>query len=106
MVINWALIAIGILAVFIVSKVIHFRHFKHRVSAILLIVLALFLYTTFTAVIKTNHIDLKTAQGLISAGKVYSSWLFQAFGNVKSLTGNAVKMDGIPSNMSISSTIG
>ena len=106
MVIPWILILVALLAVFIVTKVIHFKHFKHRMSAILLILLVLFLYSTFTAVVKTNHIDLKTAQGVISAGNVYFSWLGQAFGNLKSLTGNAVKMDWIPNNLTISSTVG
>jgi hypothetical protein len=66
--------------------------------------LAVFLYSTFSTIVHNNSIDLKTASGIISACRVYFSWLFQAFGNVRDLTGNAVKMDWIPSNMSISSS--
>ena len=107
MVVSWILIiVVGLVALFLVNKVIHFNHFKHKLSAILIILLVLFLYSTFVVVTKSNNIDLKTAQGLLSAGKVYFSWLIQAFGNVKQLTGNVVNMNWMPSNMSISSAIG
>jgi drug/metabolite transporter (DMT)-like permease len=99
---NWILIAIGIAAVLVVSKFIHFRHIKHRITAIVLILLALFIYASFSAVIKSNSIDLKTASGVMSAGKIYFSWLLQAFDNVKVLTANAIKMDWVPKNVSLS----
>ena len=102
----WILIAVGIIAVIIVSKLIHFKHFRHKISAILLIVLVLFLYATITAVIKINNIDIKTAQGILSAGKIYLSWLGQAFGNLKSLTGSAIQMDWLPKNVSLAGSFG
>ena len=98
---NWVIILIAVVAVFVVSKAIHFKHFKHKVCAIALILLLLFIFSTFTAVIKSNSIDLKTASGVISAGKIYFSWLGQAFGNLRVLTGNAIRMDWMP-NMSTS----
>jgi glucan phosphoethanolaminetransferase (alkaline phosphatase superfamily) len=104
--ITWILIAVALIAVIIVSKVIHFRHIKHRISAILIILLVVFLYATFTAVIRSNNLDIKSVSGILSAGKVYFSWLVQAVGNIKSLTGNAIKMDWMPANVSISSNIG
>ena len=103
---NWVIILIAVIAVVIVSKVIHFRHFQHKITAILIIVLTLFLYSTFTAVVHNHDIDLKTVPGVMSAGKVYVVWLGQAFNNLKTLTGNAVKMDWMPQNVSISSPIG
>ena len=104
--VNWIIILVAVIAVIVVTKFIHFRHLKHRVTAITLILLALFLYSTFTAVIHSNNIDLKNASGIISAFKVYFVWLGQSFGNLKTLTGNAINMNWMPQNVSLSPVSG
>ena len=100
--INWVIIALAIVAIIVVSKMIHFKHMRHKMSAIIVILLLVFVYLTFVSVIKNNSLDLKTASGILQAGKIYFLWLFQAFGNVKSLTGNAINMQWMPKNISLS----
>ena len=96
--VSWILIGLLVLAVIIVSKFIHFRHIKHRITAIVLILLLFFAYATFTSVIKSNSIDVKTPSGVFEAAKVYVSWLGLAFNNMKTLTGNVIQMDWFPNN--------
>jgi hypothetical protein len=101
--ISWIILIVAVLAIFIVSKFIHFRHIKHRITAIIIILLALFLYTSIAGVVNSHNIDLKTPSGVISAGRVYFLWLGQAFVNIKTITGDAIKMNWMPKNASISS---
>ena len=80
------------------------RHFKHRISILLIMLLMLFFYFTFTFAIKDYSIDLKTTGGITSAVNIYFSWLGHAFDNVKTLTGNAIKMDWFSSNRTTSNS--
>jgi hypothetical protein len=95
---NWLIILIAVVAVYVVGKIIHFRHIKHRITAIALILLLFFAYATFTSVIKSNSIDIKIPTGVFQAAKVYVSWLGLAFNNMKTLTGNVIHMDWFPNN--------
>jgi len=92
MVIGTTLFVVAILIVAI-WVVIEIKRFKHKIFAIFLIALILFTYFSFTAVIKKNPVDLKTVPGMIDASKLYFSWLGSVFGNLKSITINAIKMD-------------
>ena len=96
--VSWVIILIALIALFVISKFIHFRNLKHKVSAIIVILLLLFLISTFTGVVKDNSINLKTPSGVFEAGKLYFVWLGQAFDNIGAITGNAVKMDWSVSN--------
>jgi len=96
--VDWILIAIVIVAVIVVSKFIHFKHLKHKLTAILIILLIVFAYVTFTTLVKAHSIDLKSASGVYSAVKAYVAWFGLAFDNMKTLTGNVIKMDWFPSN--------
>ena len=76
--------------------IIEVKRFKHKVFAMLLIILIIFTYTSFTVTLKGNSIgpeDLKTMSGIVSASKLYLSWLSSIFGNLKLITLNAIKMD-------------
>jgi len=66
---------------------------KHKIYSVLVILLLIFLYTTSSKVISEHNLNIKTFDGMISAGKFYFSWLGQAFQNSKVLVGNAIKMD-------------
>lgn len=102
---TWMIVLLAIIAIFVVSRLIHFNHFKHKLFAILLILLVAFLFVSIIGVVKSYNINLKSPEGILNAGKVYYSWLAQAFGNVKSLTGQAIGMDWTPENVSISKII-
>lgn len=94
----WILIGLALIAVIVVSKLIHFKHFKHKVTAIAIVLILFFAYSTFTGVVKSNSIDIKTASGVFQAAKVYVGWLGLAFNNMKTLTGNVIAMDWFPDN--------
>ena len=69
------------------------RHARHRISLIVFILALLFFYITISNVFNRYDIDWKSATGIEKGMKVYFSWLGGAFGNLKAITVNAVKMD-------------
>ncbi|MFA5953138.1 MAG: hypothetical protein WC812_00950 [Candidatus Pacearchaeota archaeon] len=88
-------IAFVVLAILIVGiwVVIEAKRMKHKLFAIFLIVLILVTYISFASVLRNNNVDLKTSGGIVTAGKLYFSWLGGIFGNLKSVTNYAVKQD-------------
>ena len=89
------MISVAIIAVLVVAAVVLIKvnHFRHKMTIVALLVFALFLYSTAIVVNKTNELDLTTTEGVFDAVKVYLGWLGNGFGNLKTLTGNAIKMD-------------
>ena len=77
------------------------RRFKHKLFAIFLIILILFTFFSFTAVLKGQDIDYKTIPGITKASKLYFSWLTYIFGNFKTITTSAVKLDWKSNNQTI-----
>ena len=72
---------------------VEFKRFKHKMFAVLLIVLILFTYVSFVATIKGKNLDFTTTDGLKKAGQLYFSWLGSVFKNMKTLTTNAINLD-------------
>ena len=95
-----AIMSIAIIAVVCVIGVILIKmnHFKHRMTIIALLFLALFVYSTITLVNSTNDLDLTTTEGMFQAVKVYTGWLGNGFGNLKVITGNVIGMDWSSTN--------
>lgn len=87
-----ALFAVVVL-VFLTWFMLEYKRLKHRIFAIFLIVIILFMYFSFLIAFKGKEIDYKSVSGIIEAGKVYMNWLFFASGNFKSITTNAIQMD-------------
>jgi len=56
-------------------------------------VLVLFIYITATKALSSQNLNWKSAEGIQKGSKIYFSWLSSAFGNVKTITANAAKMD-------------
>jgi len=84
------IVAVLIIAIWVIIEV---KRFKHKIFAIFLILLILFTYLSFTAVLKGKDINFKSAVGLKEAGTLYVSWLGSIFGNLKSITTHAIDMD-------------
>lgn len=93
--IHWIVIAILVVVGFISIKL---SHLKHRFFIILLILLALFLYSSMALVTSDNNVELSTSEGIFSAFKVYTGWLANGFGNLKTLTGKAFALDWSSTN--------
>jgi glucan phosphoethanolaminetransferase (alkaline phosphatase superfamily) len=92
MIIGTTLLIVGILVVGI-WIIIEFKRFKHKLLAIFLILLIVFTYVSFLVTLKGKDIDFKSVEGLKQAGTLYFSWLGSVFGNLKTITSNAIKMD-------------
>lgn len=87
------LIVVGIFA-------IRLNHLRHRFIIILLVLFALFLYSSLNLVSTKNNLELKTADGIFSAIKVYTGWLANGFNNLKEISGKVVSLDWSNSNSS------
>lgn len=96
MIVTLLVVVLAILALLFMSKM---KTTGHKFSLAVIIILILFFYFTFTSVASSNSVNLNSTSGIISAGQLYFSWLGHAFTNVKSITGNAVKMDWSPANV-------
>ncbi len=92
MVIGTALFVVAVLIVAI-WVVIEVKRFRHKVFAIFLIALILFTYFSFTTVIKKNDVELNSVSGLIQGSKLYFSWLGSIFINLKTITTDVIHMD-------------
>jgi predicted membrane channel-forming protein YqfA (hemolysin III family) len=101
MVVGVTLLVVAALIV-VIWVFIEVKRMKHKLFAIFLIALILFGYLSFTFALKNHNIDLKSASGLIDAGKIYFSWLGSIFGNIESITSYAVKKDWGIENSSVS----
>lgn len=85
------IIAIAFVLIFLLLGTI--KRARHKSVALIMISLTLFLFFSFVYVAKTNHVSLNTVSGLFDATKIYFNWLGSAFGNLKSITGYATKLD-------------
>ena len=83
-------IAILIVAIWLLYG---FKRIKHKFLAIFLIALVLFSFLSFGVVFGGKDISVKSVSDVGSVMKLYFSWLGSLFGNVKSITANAVRMD-------------
>ena len=93
------LVVVGIMA-------IKMNHLRHRVFIVLLILLALFLYTSMAFISNQNNLSFNSSEGIFTAMKVYTGWLANGFENMKTIVGNAVKMDWISSDRNVSNSGG
>jgi len=84
------IVSVLVLGIWILIEV---KRMRHKFFAIFLIALILFSYISFSVTMKNNDVDLTSVDGLTKATKLYFLWLGSAFGNMKSITANAVKMD-------------
>jgi len=87
---NWIIFAIFIVLIFVFLR---FKHLKHKIIAIFLIISVFFVYTTASSLFQGEDIDWKSFAGVEKATKIYFSWLGNALGNLKTLSGNAIKMN-------------
>jgi uncharacterized membrane protein YhaH (DUF805 family) len=92
MAISGIILIVGIFLL-LIWMMLGFRRARHKFFSHFLIILLIFVAFTFTLSIRGHEVDLKTASGVLNAGKIYMSWLGSAFSNFKAVTSYAVKMD-------------
>ena len=89
--------------VIVIWVFVELKRFKHKIFAMFLIALILFSYLGFMISIKGQDIDFKSVNGLKTAGQLYFVWLENLFGNFKTLTSHAIKLDWKGNNNTIGS---
>ena len=87
---NWILILAFVIFTIVMYK---FRETGHKFRLVTITVIGLFFTISLMLIYTRNDIDLTTLQGLITAGKLYLSWLTQMFDNIVKVSGNVIKMD-------------
>lgn len=87
---NWIIIAVIVILVIVLFKM---KEIRHKFGAMAVIVLILFFLLTFSQVAFQPGVDFKSFGGVMSAAKIYFSWLGQVFGNIKTITGNVINLD-------------
>ena len=70
-----------------------FKRIKHKLLSIFLIALVLFSFFSFNIVFKGKEISVNNISDLGKIFKIYFSWFGNIFGNMKTITGQAVEMD-------------
>jgi hypothetical protein len=91
------IVAILIIAIWVIIEV---KRLRHKIFALFLIALILFTYVSFTVSLRGQDIDMTTVPGVMAASKLYMSWLVSVFNNLKSITTQAISLDWIPNNES------
>jgi len=96
-------IALIITAVVIIAiwVLIEMKRMRHKFFAVFLIVLILLFYVSAYYVFKDREVDLKSYSGIKEASGIYFTYLGGVFGNMKSITTNAIKMNWGGSNSSL-----
>lgn len=89
--VSWILVIIALLALVVFFKTTGVRFGK--TWTILIGVLILFFALSFSFVLIKTGADTSSFDGLVSSFEVYSVWLKGFFGNVATITGNAVSAD-------------
>jgi len=84
---------IVVILIIVVWLIIELKRMRHKFFAIFLIILILLAYISFAVVFKDKEVDFNTVSGVINAGKIYFGWLFSIFGNLKTITTYAIKMN-------------
>jgi hypothetical protein len=96
--VNWLIIGIIILTLIVLLKV---ASFKHRIAIVIAVFLVLFFYLSFAVIARNQAMDFKTVSGLTDAGKLYFSWIGNAFSNLRTITGNVVDMEWIKNDKNL-----
>ncbi len=88
-------VVVFVIAILIVAiwSLYGLKRIKHKFLAIFLIALVLFSFLSFGVVFGEKDISIKNVSDLGNVAKLYFSWLGSIFGNMKSITANAVKMN-------------
>lgn len=84
-----------IVVLLVVAALIVFKLYglKHRVFSWLLIIVAGIFVLSVIYVFKANHVDVTSANGVLSAVKVYFNWLGNLVGNFGRVSGEVTNLN-------------
>jgi len=84
---------IMVIAIVVIYVLIEVKRLRHKIFAMFLIALILFSYLSIAFIFRDQNIDLKTIPGVVTASRLYFSWLGNIFVNLKQITTKAIQMD-------------
>jgi|TARA_Y100000310_G_scaffold285257_1_gene308608 glucan phosphoethanolaminetransferase (alkaline phosphatase superfamily) len=84
--------------IILIWLIIEVKRFKHKIFAIFLMILIVFLYIGGIVVFQGKDIDFTSSSGIMDATKIYFSWLSTIFGNFKTMTAGAIQLDWTDTN--------
>ncbi|MEK6819446.1 MAG: hypothetical protein AABY10_05960 [Nanoarchaeota archaeon] len=90
---NWIIVA-GIVVVLYVLFMFKMNNFRTKVAFIFIFLGVCFVLMTAYYVLSDNKPDLSNIDGWTQSGKVYFSWLTNAFSSAFKVTGDAIKEIG------------
>ena len=79
--------------ILLIYVLVEVKRMRHKIFSIFLIGLILFSYFSASFIFADQDINFKTIPGVITASKLYFSWLGGVFGNLKQITAQAIGMD-------------
>ncbi len=82
-----------ILVIVAIWVFIEVKRLRHKIFAMFLIGLLIFSYLSFSLIIQSNEVDVKTIPGLVTASKIYFAWIGSIANNMMQITTKAIKMD-------------
>jgi len=88
-----SIIPIVLVAVAGIWMFLELKRMKHTILAFFIIALVLFGFFSFNIVFKGSNLSIKNVSDIEKGAQLYFSWIGSIFGNVKSLTGQAVQMN-------------
>ncbi|MEI6731917.1 MAG: hypothetical protein WCK90_04525 [archaeon] len=90
---NWGLIIVIAVVVVIIFVIMKFKELRHKAGFLVVLFLLLFLGLTFANIYFKSNVDIKTFDGVMTAGKLYFSWLGQVANNIGDVTGYVINQD-------------
>jgi hypothetical protein len=92
MVLSIVLLVIAAIVI-VIWVLIEFKRFEHKLFAYFLIGMVLIVAGSFSVVTSKYDLEYDSPSGLLTAGKVYFSWIGSTFVNLKMMTAHAIKLD-------------
>lgn len=92
------IVAVLIIAIWVIIEI---KRLRHKIFALFLIALILFTYISFSVSLRGQDVDMTSVPGVMTASKLYMSWLVSVFNNLKSITTQAISLDWVPKNESM-----
>ena len=91
---SWLMWILVILIVLVLVILFKFKEIRHKIGLVIATVIILFLFVSVYQIYNTHkEVDLKTFDGIVTAGKIYFGWLGNVFGNLFRISGYVVNQD-------------
>ncbi len=86
----------GLLVAVLVSAIavmLIIKFVPHKLFAIIIVLVLLFLYFSGSYFLSDGEIDITTGEGVLDVATLYIGWMGHLYTNIRTLTGRAIEMD-------------